>query len=149
MEVEFEYTTDTNPLTKNGQKNRRSMILAIIFLLCIASFIPVADNLIPPEKSLCANESLLTTLSLNTRNSTNRTRFFIGQVLYPEISDNNLAFTLLTCQGAIPLDIENFYGQIGNGQTVIVGIKNPLGRPELRMILSLEYEPPKIIWAWK
>jgi hypothetical protein len=77
--------------------------------------------------------------------------FVKGQVLYPEIRENNLTLTLLTCKKAVALKVPGFKTYIGNGEIVIAGFSNAQAASEVTIIVSIENETrqPQLLWQRK
>ena len=57
-----------------------------------------------------------------------------GEVLYPEINNDRLSFTLLTCQRALSYEITGIKEKLDIGQRVIVGLSDESIYPSLEWI---------------
>lgn len=112
------------------------LVGAIVLIFCIAALVPAAQTLIPPQKSLCQPVDL-NELKLNPPlKSAVQTNYLVyGEVLYPEINNDRLSFTLLTCQRGISLDISGFNGKLDVGQRIIAGLSDNGPYPHLELIV--------------
>jgi len=146
IQGEFETTTEAAKITKDGRKNKWILVLSLVFLVSVAAVIPIADNVVPADKLLCENESYLPKVSPLYNGNPVNVHFLIGRVLYPRITENNLAFTLLTCQGSFPLEIQDFDSKIESGQLVITALKYPIGLLETEILISYENGIPVVLW---
>ncbi len=132
--------------TNVGGNNKWGMIFSLVFLISISAIIPVADNFIPEDTLLCQDGSSLPNVSTMMEGNLRNVELVPGRVLYPDIEENTLTFTLLTCQGPMALEIINFDGEIKSGQLVIAVLKYPIGSLDLKILLSYENETPVVLW---
>jgi hypothetical protein len=58
-----------------------------------------------------------------------------GEVLYPEIRNDRLIFTILTCQRALGFEITGVNGKLELGQRVIAGLSDDGPYPHLKLIV--------------
>lgn len=146
---EFEQDDVTPTVPRNSKYVWRGWP-TIILVCLIASLIPIADNLIPPNNLLCESSSSLKKLVPQEvdANLVQNMSFTKGYTLYPEIRDNVLTFTLLTCKKTIAFDAPNFKTPIGNGEMIIVGFSDTADGPDAKMIISdpTETQQPQFFW---
>jgi hypothetical protein len=133
LEAEPEGAFVSRPATK---KPSWRLVGAIALIFCVAALVPAAQTLIPPQKSLCQSVDL-NELRLDPplKNAVQSNYLVYGEVLYPEIKNDRLSFTLLTCQRGLSFDISGFNGKLDVGQRIIAGLSDDSLHPHLELIV--------------
>jgi hypothetical protein len=147
----FEITFPLTPAQENlnnSHSNKKIHLIVFSALLIIALSIPVAHFLIPGEKTLCAGNPILPSLSNNPLIKANpKLRYLLGEVHYPELVGRKLTFTLLLCKQAFPYTLEGFRESVQNGQLIYAGLTQARKNPSLNLMFSLETDPPFVMWS--
>jgi hypothetical protein len=142
---EFGPSAEATP-PAGGRKKPWLISGLLIFLFCIAASIPVADNLIPLDHSLCEDESYLTSIASIYGGELASVWVPVGRVLYPALKDGTMSFTLLTCEDTVPYTIQDFEGELNSGQQVIMVVQFPITEQKIDLIASYEQGNAEIVW---
>ena len=95
------------------------------------SIIPIADNAIPLNASLCRQDDLrgIAASQIGT-DSAQEMDFMKGMVLYPAIDQKDLTFLLLSCNGYAIIKMPPQHDLVTGGDVVIAGWRRLAPRPE-------------------
>jgi hypothetical protein len=133
----------------SAKKTSTVKIVLAVMVFAIATFIPVAQWLVPPQKSICQPITLTgMKVSPPLNSSFQKEQFVYGEIIYPEIKKGHFFFGLLTCTGNYSFEIVDFPEKLDIGQRIIAGLSGDSKYPRLQLI-ALPPEgsnPAKIIW---
>lgn len=133
----------SNPL---GKRIFNTVLAAILFISFIS--IPVADNLIPLQNSLCENEiddSVFENLAVTQPGS--ELVFAKSLLLYPQIEPEGQQVTLFMCKEEIhTVFLRGFHQKIIPGETVIIGWPAEKAPSSAVLLISNDNQQPELLW---
>ncbi len=96
--------------------------VVLVMLIALAAVIPVADNLIPENASLCQPGDLSTIVARQSESEANSDfNLSKGIVLYPKVDKQVLTFDLFSCQQTTYVKMAAPFPVVKSGDIVIVG----------------------------
>jgi len=138
-----------NAETISGQTSKRVRFGAVAFVLCLAAFVPVAQNLIPPQAPFCQPDNLSRQVPLLLEQAAPKEFAPVyGEVLYPELKNEHFSFGLLTCHASLSFEIDGLHEKLSGGQQILAGLSDNGPNPKLLFIAlpKGENKRPQIIW---
>jgi hypothetical protein len=121
----------------------------VILVFGLAALIPIAQTMIPANALLCQLDDLKSQVGVIRKQVVQQNFFPVyGEVLYPEIKNEQLSFRLLLCKRSVAYELNGFQGELVAGQRIIAGQKIGSPFPTLTFMALPQSNGigPQIIW---
>jgi len=148
FDQEFDYSPSLDGFGSSRQPKWISigLISAVVF---VSGLIPAAQLFVPCQTPICKSENVGNIQQvLASKQELGKFRLVFGQVLYPQVKKDQLAFELITCKKHNYYEINGIHEKIASGETLLFGFATEGDNPDLLFVANppKDGEAPLIIW---